>query len=257
MLRVEGLTKHYLPPSRLLRPLVRTAAKEPVSALSHVSFSLGPGEIMGLVGPNGAGKTTLVKILGTLLEPTAGRAFVDDVDIGANPRQARRRLALVLPDERGLYWRLTGRQNLEFFGVLGGVPRPAARARADELLERVGLADVDKLVFGYSSGMRARLNLARGLLGDPALLLLDEPTRSLDPVASADMGRFLVELAAEGRSILLSSHRLDEIASFCHSVIVLVAGQIRHNGKVAELDVAGGGAQSALAGLLSGEAMPA
>ncbi len=252
MLRAEGLSKQYLPPSGWLRPLVRTAATRPVHALRDVSFSVGPGRITGLVGPNGAGKTTLVKILGTLLEPTAGRAWVDGVDVTAQPLEARRRLALVLPDERGLYWRLSGRQNLEFFAVLGGVPRAAARARADELLRRVGLADLDKLVFGYSSGMRARLNLARGLLGDPAVLLLDEPTRSLDPVASADVGRFLGELAAEGRSILLSSHRLDEIASLCHSVIVLVGGEVRHVGPVDELD-SSGDAAGVLAALLARE----
>lgn len=208
---------------------------------------------MGLVGPNGAGKTTLVKILGTLLEPTEGRAFVDGVDVVANPLEARRRLALVLPDERGLYWRLNGRQNLEFFAVLGGATRATAKIRAGELLERVGLSDVDKLVFGYSSGMRARLSLARGLLGDPALLLLDEPTRSLDPVASVDLGRFLGELAAEGRSIVLSSHRLDEIVSFCHSVLVLVGGEVRYLGPIGALESSGGGGVQALAALLAHE----
>jgi ABC-2 type transport system ATP-binding protein len=254
VLRAEGLSKRYSPPSPWLRPLVRTATKNAVDALCDVSFTVGRGEILGLVGPNGAGKTTLIKILGTLLEPTAGRVTFDNLDLVAQAREARRRLALVLPDERGLYWRLNGRQNLEFFGVLNGMPRAVARARAEELLCRLGLPD-DKLVFGYSSGMRARLSLARGLLGDPSLLLLDEPTRSMDSVVSAELIRLLRELAWEGRSILLSSHRLDEIASCCDSVLVLVDGDTRYLGPLRELDADDTGAQKALAVLLERETL--
>jgi ABC-type multidrug transport system ATPase subunit len=253
LLRVDGLSKEYAPPPPWLRPLVRVAGRVSVPALRDVSFEVRPGEVVGLVGANGAGKTTIFKIVGTLVEPTSGRAFVDGIDVVADPLQARRRLALILSDERGLYWRLTGRQNLEFFAVLRGIPRPAARIMAAELLERVGLAEVDKLVFGYSSGMRTRLNLARGLLGDPGLLLLDEPTRSLDTVASAAVGHLLVDLAAEGRAILFSSHRLDEIAGLCQSVVVLVEGKVRHIGPVRELGPSPDGAAQALAALLARE----
>jgi ABC-type multidrug transport system ATPase subunit len=225
----------------------------PVPALRDVSLEVRPGQIVGLVGPNGAGKTTIFKIVGTLVEPTSGRAFVDGIDVRADPVRARRRLALILSDERGLYWRLTGRQNLEFFAVLRGIPRAAARTTAAELLGRVGLAEDDKLVFGYSSGMRSRLNLARGLLGEPGLLLLDEPTRSLDTVASAAVGRLLVELAAEGRAIVFSSHRLEEIACLCQSVVVLVDGEVRHIGPVRALGPSPEGAAQALGALLARE----
>jgi ABC-2 type transport system ATP-binding protein len=230
VLEVEGLGKTYLPPSRYLRPLVKVAAKEPVEALTDVSFSVGPGEIVGLVGPNGAGKTTLIKMIGTLLQPTTGRAVVDGIDVVAHPLRAKRRLGLVLADDRGLYWRLTGRQNLEFFGVIAGLTRADARRRAGEMLDVLDLADADKLVFGYSTGMRARLNIARSLLADPGLLVLDEPTRSLDPLATAQVGDLLADLAGEGRSILLSSHRLDEIASLCERLVVLVGGRCRFVG---------------------------
>jgi len=202
----------------------------PVTALDNVSFSAHYGRVLALLGDNGAGKTTLIKVAGALLPPTGGRAVVDGIDVTTDPRGARARLGLVLPDERGLYWRLTGRQNLEFFGVLAGLSRPAARRRAGALLERVGLDDDRKLVFGYSSGQRGRLSLARALLTDPKVLLLDEPTRSLDPVSAAQVVRLLGDLAAEGRAILLSSHRLDELDAACQRMVVLVEGTVRYTG---------------------------
>jgi ABC-2 type transport system ATP-binding protein len=252
VLRAEHLSKTYLPPPIWLRPLVRVAAKSAVAALCDASFEVPRGQITGLVGPNGAGKTTLIKMLGTLLEPTSGRAYVDGVDVAVDPAGARRRVALVLPDERGLYWRLTGRENLEFFGVLSGMSRDAAAVRADELLRRVRLSEADKLVFGYSSGMRSRLSLARGLMRDPRVLLLDEPTRSLDPVGATEVGRLLVDLAHEGRSVLMASHRLDEVVSVCDAVIVLVGGRIRYSGPLDELGDVSGRAK-ALAALLERE----
>jgi ABC-2 type transport system ATP-binding protein len=236
VLEVEGLGKTYLPPTHLLRPLVKVAAKEPVQALTDVSFSVGPGQIVGLVGPNGAGKTTLIKVIGTLLEPTTGRASVAGFDVTEQPLEAKRRLGLVLADDRGLYWRMTGRQNLEFFGVMAGLSRRQSRVRAQELLEALELADADKLVFGYSTGMRARLNIARSLLADPPLLVLDEPTRSLDPLATARVGELLQELCArDGRAILLSSHRLDEVTTLCERIVVLVGGGVRFVGAPHEL----------------------
>ena len=147
--------------------------------------SVGSGAVVGLVGPNGAGKTTLLKIISTLLQPTTGHVLVDGYDPSHDARAVRDRIGLVLADDRALYWRLTGRENLEFFGVMHGLTSRDARARAGVLLDQVGLASRDKLVFGYSSGMRARLSLARALLARPPLLLLDEPTRALDPIASA------------------------------------------------------------------------
>jgi ABC-2 type transport system ATP-binding protein len=237
MLEIEDLSKRYPLPPALLRPLMRVASREPVEALQGVSFQVSKGEMVGLVGPNGAGKSTLIRIIATLLEPTSGTVNVDGYHVSRHPQEIRRRIGLVLEGDRGLYGRLTGRRNLEFFGVLYGLAPAVASRRAGHLLEVFDLAGRDKLVFGYSSGMRARLCLARALISDPPLLLLDEPSRSLDPVASLEMGRQLRQLAGEGRAILLSSHRLEEVSAFCDRVVVLMGGRVRHVGVPSELDV--------------------
>jgi ABC-2 type transport system ATP-binding protein len=236
----------------VLRHFVRSAITSPVHALSDVSFTIEPGEILGLVGPNGAGKTTLIKIIGGLLDPTAGRAVVDGFDVATHPYESRRRLGLVLAEDRGLYWRLTGRQNLELFGSLNGLSRKAAQARAEELLDAADLVDGDKLVFGYSAGQRARLNLARSLVGRPRVLILDEPTRSLDPLATAKVGQLLKELSADGTAILLASHHMEEVTSLCRRAFVLVGGTCRYLGSPADLGE--DSASRALADLLVREA---
>jgi ABC-2 type transport system ATP-binding protein len=252
VLAVEGLSKTYAAPSRWLRPLVRVASDEPVLALHDISFQLAAGEVVGLVGPNGAGKTTLLKILATLLDQTSGTVRLDGFDTMRDPGAVRARLGVALAEERGLYWRLTGAANLELFGVLSGLSRQEARRRGTELLEQVGLAGRDKLVFGYSAGMRSRLNLARALIAQPRLLVLDEPTRSMDPVAAAELTGLVASVAAPGlRGVLLSSHRLEEVVATCSRVLVLDAGQLRYDGR--PQDVAGpGGPAVALLDLLRG-----
>jgi ABC-2 type transport system ATP-binding protein len=229
-LELLSVAKQYLPPPRYLRPVMRVASSKPVDALRDVSFAVAPGEIVGLVGPNGAGKTTLLKIISTLLEPSAGTVLIDGIDVTEDPHRARERLGLVLTADRATYWRLDGRQNLEFFGVLAGLRPEDARRRATELLALFGLAERDRRVMGYSTGMRAALNIARAIIADPSLVVLDEPTRSLDPLASAMVGRILREQADSGRTVLLSSHRMDEVANLCDRVVVLIDGTVRHNG---------------------------
>lgn len=229
-LEIAGVGKRYQPPPRLLRPVMRVASAGTVDALRDVSFSVGDGEIVGLVGPNGAGKTTLIKIISTLLTPSTGAVLVDGADVVRRPDEARHRLGLVLTDDRTAYWRLDGRRNLEFFGVMAGLVPSEARRRAGELLDTLGLAQRDKRVMGYSSGMRSALNIARAVMAEPAVIVLDEPTRSLDPLASANVGELLRTEAARGRSVLLSSHRMDEVASLCDRVVVLVGGEVRHIG---------------------------
>jgi ABC-2 type transport system ATP-binding protein len=232
---VDRVNHVYAPPRGLQRRLIRTASTTDVRALTDVSMVCRPGEVVGLVGPNGAGKTTLLKIMSTLLEPTSGSVTVAGYDTSTHAHDVRRVLGLVLSDDRALYWRMTGRQNLEFFGMMQGLSRAESRKRADLLLEAVGLAGRDRLVFGFSSGMRSRLSIARGLLHRPQVLILDEPTRALDPVAAAAIGRMLRKTARSGVAVLLSSHRLEEIEQVCDRIVAIVGGSIRFEGTPAEL----------------------
>ncbi len=235
MLRIEGVHKTFSPPGRLQRLFVRGASDAPVIALSDVNLDVRPGEIVGLVGPNGAGKTTLIRIIATVLDATSGHVTVDGHDATSDPHEIRRRIGLVLADDRALYWRLTGRQNLEFFGRMNGMSRADARRRGAEMMDRFDLTGRDRMVFAFSSGMRARLSIARALLHEPPLLVLDEPTRSLDPVASKEVAGILRSAAAAGTAVLLSSHRIDEIETLCDHIVVLVGGTVRYSGTVGDL----------------------
>ncbi|MEO8695422.1 MAG: ABC transporter ATP-binding protein [Acidimicrobiales bacterium] len=244
MLLVEDVSHTYGRPRGLQRRLIRTASNTDVPALSNIDLRVAPGEVVGLVGPNGAGKTTLMKIISTLLEPTSGHVSVCGFDVKTQADSVRQVLGLVLSDDRALYWRLTGRRNLEFFGVMQGLTRAQSIARADELLQSVGLAARDRLVFGYSSGMRSRLSIARGLLHRPRVLVLDEPTRALDPVAAMAIGQMLRRTAEEGVAVLLSSHRLEEIERVCDRIVAIVGGGVRFDGTASELAGQSGFAQA-------------
>ncbi len=197
-------------------------------ALDAVSFDVHAGEIVALLGHNGAGKSTLLRILATTVLPDAGSARVAGRDVRTDPAGVRRCIGVSLSDERSWYWRLTARQNLEFFGALHGLRRRDARARAERLLADVGLAAAaDRRFDGFSSGMRARLSLARAMLTEPPVILLDEPTRAIDPVASADFRDRITGLAAGGRALLLATHDLYEATTIADRVIVLGDGRIR------------------------------
>jgi ABC-2 type transport system ATP-binding protein len=251
---VEAVSKTYPPPPTWLRPAIRVASRVPVTALHAVDLTVESGQIVGLVGPNGAGKTTLIKIIASLLAPTSGRVLIDGHDVLRERELACAGLGLVLEGDRGLYGRMTGAENLEFFGAMAGLRRAAARARSRQLLELLELSARDKLVFAYSAGMRMRLSLARALMGNPHLIVLDEPTRSLDPLASRFTGRLFQRLASEGHAILLSSHRLDEVVTVCHRLVAIVDGEVRYRGVPAELERTEGGAAAALGDLLEREA---
>ena len=175
MLDVNDVHKTFPPARGALRMVMRTAADQPVDALSGVSFGVRSGEVVGLVGRNGAGKTTLFRLIATVLEPTAGSILVDGFSVRHNPEEVRQRIGLLLDGGTGLYGRLTGRANLEFFGTMAGLTRSAVRPRATELLEQFDLAGRDRRVFGYSSGMRVRLALARALIARPPLLATPMP----------------------------------------------------------------------------------
>jgi ABC-2 type transport system ATP-binding protein len=198
-----------------------------VVALDRVSLEIPEGEIHGLLGPNGAGKTTLVKILSTVLVPTSGRARVLGHDVVEETRAVRPLIGIVFGGERGLYWRLTGRQNLEYWGALYKLSASRTRSRAQELLARVGLADrADERVETYSRGMKQRLHLARGLVGEAKVLFLDEPTTGMDPLAAREFRALITELRAEGRTILLATHDMVEAETVCDRVTLIDRGVI-------------------------------
>jgi ABC-2 type transport system ATP-binding protein len=190
--------------------------------LRDVSFTVAPGEIFGFIGPNGAGKTTTIRTLATLLEPSAGVVEVDGIDVTLDPVAVRRILGY-MPDHAGVYERITVREYLEFFAAACGA-RPAV---VDAVLELTDLGELsDKLVASFSKGMRQRLGLARVLLHDPKVLVLDEPASDLDPRARIEIRDLLLELRRLGKTILVSSHILSELSDVCTSVGILEKGRL-------------------------------
>jgi len=197
-----------------------------VQALESVDLVVPPGTVTALVGRNGAGKSTLLRVLATSVLPDGGTAALSGHDVVADPGGARRHLGLVLGDDRSFFWRLNGRQNLEFFGRLHGLRRAALAGRVEWALESVELTDVaERRVDRYSTGMRSRLGIARALLGDPSVLLLDEPTRSLDAVSTDTVRGLLLHFAkGEGAAVVLVTHDLREAATVADEVVVLRDG---------------------------------
>lgn len=223
---IQNISKTYPPPFPRLRKLFRMRVKDSVEALRDVSLEIEDGEIFGLIGKNGAGKTTLTKIIATLVQPTSGTVSVKGFDSVKRDVKVRSLVGLATAEERSFYWRLTSEQNLMFFARLYGMTDKNALRRIDELFEQLDLKDLAKRRFSdLSTGNKQRLAVARALLADPPVLLLDEPTRSLDPLAAANMRR-LVE-SIEGVSILLTSHNLTEIEELCSRVAVIADGSIR------------------------------
>jgi ABC-2 type transport system ATP-binding protein len=201
--------------------------RERFRAVDGIDLVVEPGEIFGLLGPNGAGKTTTMKMLATLLIPTSGTIRVLGVDPLERPREVRARLGAMLSGERSLYWKLTGRENLEYFAALYHVPPAETKTRIATVLAAVKLADrADDYVERYSTGMRQRLALARALLPNPPLVVLDEPTVGLDPQASRDLRDRVRELKAQGRTVLLTTHYMEEADQLCDRVAIIDHGRI-------------------------------
>jgi len=216
MIAVEGLTKVY--GSR--------------TALDHVSFEVPKGEIFGFVGPNGAGKTTTLRILAALLEPTSGRALVDGADVIEHPDLVHDQLGY-MPDFFGVYDQLTAGEYLDFYAACYRQPRSRRKKVADDLLELVGLSDRrDQAVDTLSRGLKQRLCLARALVHDPAVLLLDEPASGLDPRARVEMREILKELQTMGKTIVISSHILPELTELCSMIGIIDQGRMRATGPV-------------------------
>ncbi len=227
IIRIRGLEKRFSTRRSLGQWVGRPRRRAPVTALAGVALDIPRGGFFGLLGPNGAGKTTLFKILATLVRPEAGVVEVDGIDALREPAAVRAVLTPVIADERSLYWRLSGPENLRLYAALYGVPKSRRDPRIRSLLETVGLGDAgDRMVGTYSSGMKQRLLIARALLSRPSVLLLDEPTRSLDPVSARDFRRFLREEVAgrQGCTVVLATHNADEAFDLCERLAVLNRG---------------------------------
>ena len=204
-------------------------------ALDGVDLDVPHGAIYGLLGPNGAGKTTTVRVLTTLLRPDAGRALVDGVDVVADPHEARTRIGLT-GQYAAVEERLTGRENMEYVGRLFHLPRNEVKARAGDLLDRFDLADAaDRVVKGYSGGMRRRLDIAMSLIARPAVLFLDEPTTGLDPRSRLAMWDLIEELEHDGTTVLLTTQYLDEADRLAERIVVIDSGTVIANGTADEL----------------------
>ena len=207
-----------------------------VEAVRGVSFTVRPGELFGLLGPNGAGKTTTIKMLITLLLPTSGTARVMGHDVVKETTEVRKRIGYVFGGDRGLYDRVSGLDNLRYFAELYGVDPGEQKRRIAELLEMVGLTGREKeKVEGYSRGMRQRLHIARGLLHDPEVIFLDEPSIGLDPIGARELRRTIRSLVEAGKTVLLTTHYMFEADALCDRIAVINGGRIVAQGTGADL----------------------
>ena len=214
---------------------IRRRVKE-IEAVQGVSFQIAKGELFGLLGPNGAGKTTTIKMLITLLIPTSGEARVLGYDVVKQAREVRKRIGYVFGGERGVYERLSGYDNLRYFAELYGVPAREQKQRIEELLELVGLKGREhERTEGYSRGMKQRLHIARGLLHDPEVVFLDEPTIGLDPVGARELRATIASLTDAGKTVLLTTHYMFEADALCNRIAVINRGQIVAEGTPAQL----------------------
>jgi ABC-2 type transport system ATP-binding protein len=231
VIEVIGLRRTY----RTTTGIVRRRPLE-VEAVRGISFEVAEGQLFGLLGPNGAGKTTTIKMLITLLLPTAGEARVLGHDVVRDAREVRKRIGYVFGGERGLYERLSGLDNLRYFGELYGLSGKRQRVRIQEVLELVGLRGREReRVEGYSRGMRQRLHIARGILHDPEVVFLDEPTIGVDPVGARELRAMIAGLVGAGKTVLLTTHYMFEADSLCDRIAVIARGRIVAEGTPAEL----------------------
>ena len=207
----------------------------PVVAVDDVSFTAHDGQITGLLGPNGAGKTTTLRMLYTLMKPQSGRVLVDGIDVAADPTAARRALG-VLPDARGVYKRLTARENIAYFGELHGLSAAQVAERTRALAEALQMEDVlDRQCEGFSQGQRTKTAIARALVHNPRNVILDEPTNGLDVMTTRGLRDFLKQLRAEGRCVIFSSHIMQEVAALCDGIVVIAKGRVVAAGTADEL----------------------
>lgn len=210
--------------------------KSSVTALKHVSLSVKEGQVVGLLGENGAGKTTLLRTIATLLEPTEGKVSVCGYDTKISGNEVKKRIGVLFGGETGLYERLTARENLEYFAMLYGLSRHETKVRIDELARMFGMRDyLDRKVGGFSKGMRQKVAIARTLLHDPEIILFDEPTTGLDITSSNVFRQLVHQLKQKGKTIIFSSHIMEEVSMLCDSVAMMHKGELIYHGNIEDL----------------------
>ena len=233
IIRIQHLCKTYSVRERA--GWFRSRARD-IHALRDVSLEIASGALLGLLGPNGAGKTTLIKCLTTLLIPTSGEIWINGLRAGRDDNAIRAAIGCMLMGERGLYWKLTGRENLEYFAALYFVPRSQRRARVSRLIDLLRLGEiVDRPVESYSSGQRMKLAFAKSLVQDAPILILDEPTATLDVPTSRELRAIVRELNRDGRTILYTTHQMAEAEELCQRVAIIDQGRIIAEGSIEAL----------------------
>ncbi len=241
MIAANGLTKKFIARERTSVFALRATTREIVAA-SGVSFTARDGEITGLLGPNGAGKTTTLRMLSTLLSPDTGSATIDGADL-ANEKVTIRKKLGVLGDAKGIYWRLTARENMIYFARLQGMSETDARSRADQLIRELGLTELaDRPTQGFSQGERMKVAIGRALIHDPQTVLLDEPTNGLDIMSTRSMRDLIRGLKAKGKCVLFSSHIMQEVAALCDRVVIIAKGRVMFDGTPNEVLTSSGAA---------------
>lgn len=238
VVRISHLTKRFPTRRGLRQALLHPLGRSTTTVVADVTFNANAGEFLGLLGPNGAGKTTLLKMLSTLILPDEGSATIDGYDVVRDAEVVRTLVSPCLATERSLYFRLTARENLSVYAALQGVERGERRSRIEEVLQAVSLTDTgEKLAGQFSSGMLQRLLIARALLTRPRLLLLDEPTRSLDPISARQFRAFLRDelVRQRGCAVILATHNAEEAFELCDRVGVLNHGRLLANGTASQL----------------------
>ncbi len=237
-IETHELTKRFALPKGFTDFFLHPFRKAEITAVFEVNIKIEKGELFGILGPNGAGKTTLIKMLCTLISPTVGTAYVNGYDIAKDSGKVRESIGFITADERSFYWRLTGRQNLKFFASLHNFYSYDAEKRVDELLSLIGLENrADDRFLSYSAGMKQRMAIARGLLNDPAVLFMDEPTKALDPGAAQNLREFIREriVKEQGKTVFLSTHHLGEAEQLCDRIVIIDQGKIKVIGTIGEL----------------------
>jgi len=235
---IINLNKQFVQDSGLTDSLIHPFRRAYITALDNISFKIEKGELFGLLGPNGAGKTTLMKVLSTLILPTKGTAIVNGYDILKKPENVKKSIGLITCEERSFYWRLSGRQNLIFFAALRGIYGSKAKKRINETLRLVGLEkEADKRFDSYSTGMKQRMAIARGLLSNPEILLMDEPTKGLDPLNAQKIRDFVKDelIKKRKKTIILATHNIVEAEQLCDRIAIINHGKIKALGTLKEL----------------------